>query len=401
MTQQILYTVLSRSTSTALNFFIALLVARHGGPAIKGEVTLLVTTVWFFIFLSNILGGQALIYLLPRNRVEQLLIPAYVWCILISILGFVFLKVTSLIAVQHVTSVVIISFFSAVTALHQTLLYARKEINRANLLQVLPLGILLIGLALNFYVFRIENVFAYILSSGIGYLVAAMVSFGLIVKSVNWHGAKNSLDWSELLLSFRHGFLFQLVEVLQLLNLRYYFFQLGHQQGMQYLGIFSVGISVLESVWLIPRSIHTVNYVQVSHQVSETHSYIQTLALLKKNYVWCALALVALFLVPSPIFIWVFGSGFAEVKHAVRFLFPGIWIYSGWWVLFSYYSGNGRYKPLIVSSAFGTATLIMMSYYLLPKYVMSGAGLAATLSFIVATGILGFYFLVLDKVKQH
>lgn len=401
LTRQILYTILARGASTALNFLIALLVARHCGPSIKGEVTLLITTVWFFIFLSNILGGQALIYLLPRNRSEQLLIPAYIWCFIVSVIGFAFLKFSSLIAVQHITSVIIISFFSSITALHQTLLYARKQIYHANLLQVIPLGIVVIGLAINFYVLQTENVFAYIISAGVGYFISTIISFALVIREFNLSHIKERVDWSEVLLSLQHGFLFQLVEVLQLLNLRYYFFQLGNQQGMQYLGIFSVGISVLESVWLIPRSINTVNYIHISHQSSHADSYRETLLLLKINYIWCALALVALFLIPPQVYTWVFGNGFAEVKHAVRFLFPGIWIYSGWWVLFSYYSGVGKYKPLIVSSALGALVLVVLSHYLLPLYVMSGAGLAATFSFTVATFVLGIYFFVLDKNGKH
>ncbi|MCS6934001.1 MAG: hypothetical protein NZM35_02475 [Chitinophagales bacterium] len=393
MYRQVFYTLLTRSSSTALNFLIALLVARHGGPSVKGEVTLLVTTVWFIIFISNLLGGPVLIYLLPRHRLSRLLPPAYIWCLLVALAGYVLLRVMPLIPVEYAAPVTAMGLLSSVTSLHQSALYAQKRIQIANLLQVLPLIILAGVLGVLYYVLPADKVKAYIYGYTAGYLFASILSCLYLFREIKLIPDEAKSIPEELPLLLRQGLIFQLTEVLQLLNLRYYFFQLGNQQGMAYLGIYSVGISVLEAVWLIPRSIYTVNYVDISHQTNLRSAYQQTTRFLQVNFFWCAVVLAALYVVPSVAYVKVFGSGFAEVRHAIRFLFPGIWIYSGWWVMFSYYCGVGRYWPLIISSAFGSMALIALSAYLLPRYVMSGAGLAATLSFAVATAVLGWYYL--------
>jgi O-antigen/teichoic acid export membrane protein len=196
---------------------------------------------------------------------------------------------------------------------------------------------------------------------------------------------------------FQQGFQYQLVEILQLLNLRYYFFQLGLQQGNKYLGIYSIGISILESVWLIPRSIATVHYVSTSNSNEIKKEASRTIRLSQLSFVLCAGALLVLWLVPAEIYVYVFGVGFADVKHSVRFLFPGILIYSLWIVLSSFYFGTGNYKPLLFSNIVGVVTLVIFSSLLIPKYVISGAGLSATLSFFTATIILLLHFAINNR----
>ena len=82
----------------------------------------------------------------------------------------------------------------------------------------------------------------------------------------------------------------------------------------------------------------------------------------------------------------------------MRFLFPGILVYSIPIVISSFYFGIGKYKPLIVANAVGALTLIIFSFILIPKYVMSGAGLAASISFAVASLSLFVFFVIEPKI---
>ena len=95
---------------------------------------------------------------------------------------------------------------------------------------------------------------------------------------------------------------------------------------------------------------------------------------------------------PAQVYAYVFGPGFSQVKHSVRYLVPGIWVYNIWLVVGSFYLGTGRYKPLILSNIAGVVALLLLSSWLIPAYVMSGAGLAASVSFTVAAGVLWLFF---------
>ncbi len=399
MRKQIIYTVFSRGASTALNFLIALLIARHSGPAVKGDVTLLITTLSFFIFFSNIMGGQALVYLIPRNKIELLTIPAYAWSVVVALLGFLFLRYTSIIQASHIPSLAVLSLLSSFINIHQTILLAKKKISTSNLVTVVSLLLQVTGVLFCFYFLRISDAYAYIYASLGAYLLTAFVSFFLVKHWVHFSAFKKDFSWNELKQSFRYGLLYQLVEILQLLNLRYYFYQLGLQQGIQYLGVYSIGISILEAVWIIPRSISTVHYVSTSNSEKIKHEAQQTLRLVKLSFVLCASALLCIYLIPSPVYVFVFGEGFADVKHSMRFLFPGILVYSIPVVISSFYFGIGKYKPLIVSNMAGAATLVLFSFILIPKYVMSGAGLAASISFAMASFVLFVWFMWEQKIS--
>ena len=399
MQKQIIYTVLSRGASTALNFFIALLVARHAGPAVKGDVTLLITTLSFFIFFSNIMGGQALVYLIPRNKIELLTIPAYAWSVVIALIGFLFLRYTSIIQTNHIPSLAALSILWSFISIHQTILLAKNKISNSNLVSILSLLFQVSGVLVCFYFLRINDAYAYIYSSLISYALTGIVSFFMVKHWIHFSAFKKDFSWNELKQSFRYGLLYQLVEILQLLNLRYYFYQLGLQQGIQYLGIYSIGISILEAVWIIPRSMATVHYVFISNSTEIKREAQITVQLTKWSLLLCSAALLLIYLIPSPVYVFVFGQGFADVKHSMRFLFPGILIYSIPVVISSFYFGIGKYKPLIIANAMGTLTLIAFSFILIPKYVMSGAGLAASISFAVASLVLFVFFMVDQKIR--
>ena len=399
MQKLIVNTAIARALSTALNFIIALLIARHAGPTVKGDVTLLITTIWFLIFFSNILGGQVLVYLIPRNKIELLIVPAYCWSVFIAVAGFMFLKSTHLIHANHIPSIVVLSFLSAIVSIHQTVLLARKQITNANIIQIIPLLGQLAGILICFYYAHISDAYAYIYASLIAYTVTAAISFIPVQKFIHIKGTREFFAATELKTSFKYGLLFQLIEILQLLNLRYYFYQLGIQQGSKYLGIFSIGISILEAVWIIPRSIATVHYVQTSHTSDIKTEASRAVQLFKFSFVLCAFALFVIWLVPSSVYTMVFGPGFSGVTRGMRFLFPGILIYCFPLVISSFYFGTGKYRSLIISNAVGFVSLVVFSWLLIPRYVMSGAGLAATLSFSIAAFTLFVLFIVDTQIR--
>jgi O-antigen/teichoic acid export membrane protein len=121
--------------------------------------------------------------------------------------------------------------------------------------------------------------------------------------------------------------------------------------------------------------------------------------LTKFSFVICALALLLLWLVPSSVYTFAFGPGFHDVKHSVRFLFPGILIYSLPIVISSFYLGTANYKPLIISNLTGAVSVVVFSMLLIPPYVMSGAALAATLSFAITAFLLFVYFMMDNNIS--
>lgn len=390
----LVHTILTRATSTVLNFAIALVIARHAGPLVKGEVTLLLTIVTFYSFFSNIFGGQVLIYLIPKGNTEWIILPAYLWSMAVALMGYVVLSITPICPPALILPVTMLGLLSSLTGIHQSLLMARQQIYSANTLTVIPLLFQMCGLYFCFYQWNINGADAFIYSAIAGYIFTSF--YGLWLSKPDFKHEQQGHSQSVMLQEqLRHGLKFQLVEVLQLLNLRYYFFQLGLQQGAQYLGIFSIGISVLEAVWIIPRSMAAVNYVETS--TAKKRDTEHTVFLLKLNTLLVVVALLLIFIVPNHLYVRIFGNGFADVKHSMRFLYPGILLYSFHFIMSSYFLGRGQYGPLLMANTIGVLTLVISASFLIPVYVMSGAGLSATLSFAAATVLLFLFFVQKSK----
>ncbi len=367
-------------------------VARHLGPGSKGTVTLLVTAMTFFLFISNILGGQTLIYLVPRNNLNSLVKPAYLFSILIAIVGYLVLLVTNIIPSHFIEIICLSGLLASITHIHQSILFGKQKIKKANVISVIPVAIQTAGILLCFYVLHYNNVNAFALSLLGSYAFTTVFSFFWVQKDFSVFPLfKNDLN-AELIKSFYSGVQFQLIEILQLVNFRLYFFILGAQQGLVSLGVYSVGISILEAVWIIPRSISTVHYVSISNTEEIKKESVRTIQLLKTSLLITGMILILISLVPAQVYAFVFGKSFEGITHSIRFLFPGIWVYNFVLVISSFYLGTGRYKPLIVTHLAGVVTLIIASLLLIPQYYMSGAGLAATVSFIVAALVSIYFF---------
>lgn len=393
MHREIINTVFTRAASTFLNFLTALIIARHAGPAVKGEVTLLITTVWFVVFVSNILGGPVLVYVIPRSSIEKLLGPSYLWSFITAGLCFAFLSIVNILPASFIIPVTAIALLSSLASIHQTILLGKKEIKRSNLVSIIMLLIQTAGVVVCFYALNVHNAYAFVYATLAAHAIGMLLSGYYLRNEIMALRFSSFTVSSELKSLIRHGFLYQLVEVLQLLNLRFYFFQLGLQQGNKYLGIYSIGISILEAVWLIPRAISTVHYVSTSNSAEIKQEAMRTVSLTQISFVVSGIALLLIWLVPAQVYVFVFGEGFADVKHSVRYLFPGILVYNLWLVISSFYFGTGNYKPLLVSNIAGVVSLVAFSAFLIPEYVMSGAGLSASLSFFTASIVLVAFFM--------
>lgn len=326
-----------------------------------------------------------------------MVIPAYFWSFIVSLLGFAFLKFTHLVHAYHIPAVAALSFLSAIISINQTILLAKEKIFAANTLIILPLILQLIGILLCFYVYKISDSYAYIYASLLAFAITLIISLYLTHNLIHFSSFVADFSSADMVVSFRYGILFQLVEILQLLNLRYYFYQISLQEGNRYLGIYSIGISILEAVWIIPRGISTVHYVSTSNTDALKKQAEKTVQLVMFSAGLCFLALLLIWIIPAGVYISVFGPGFSDVKHSMRFLLPGIFIYSIPIVLSSFYLGVARYKPLIFANLAGFLSLAIFSVLLIPRFVMSGAGLAASLSFFVVAGVLTAFFVSENK----
>jgi len=370
------------------------MISRSLGPALKGETTLIVTTIFIITFCANLVGGYALVNIIHKEKADAVLLPSYLWSVLIAIISFVVIKLVPSGIEHYAFHISLLALLSSVTGAHQVILMSRNKYNEHNILVFAPVILNFVFLALAFYLFSQKSIETFF---GAMYF-ASSLNLLLSIFFIRHLPDVKQLDFA--LANFRTvirlGIRFQSVELLQLLHLRLYFFLLiaFTENGFYNLGVYSVGIAILEAIWIVGRGVATMNYAATvkSPSVDFTMKYLRITLLLS------AIGLVAVFAIPIEWYAYIFGEGFTYVKYSVKYLFPGIGLYCFVLVLGSYLMGIEKYKAMMAIHIIGIVVSSGLCVLWIPKYEMSGAGLAATVSFAVAALMSVIFFLRETKI---
>jgi O-antigen/teichoic acid export membrane protein len=394
--QGITHTSIFRLLSTVSNFLIALLLARFLGPKVKGDATIFITTTTFLAFFCSFVGGQALVYLVPRFRVENLIVPAYIWTLLVCGICYVLFLHYDVFTWRRSLNICIVAMLSSLVNINASVLLAKKEIQRYNLINVLPVIVTTIGLLCGILFLHADNIYGYLYPLYAGYLIAVAVSFAFAVRYVNIRMTATVFD--DLDSALKYGVGFQIFDLLQLLNFRLYFFLFYHLQGAADLGLFSTGVSILEAVWILGRSVFVIHYSDFSSSDDKEIAIRQTLRYIKIVSGLSFVLLAGIALCPTSVYGFVFGQYFANIKHEVKWLFPGVLIYGITLVIQSVYLSKASYGRLILAQFVGLVVSVTLCYLWIPRYYYSGAAASASAAYITCTLIMLAFFIYDFKV---
>jgi O-antigen/teichoic acid export membrane protein len=358
---------------------------------IKGDAAIIFTTVTFVVYFCNIIGGQAMVYLIPRLRLEKLILPAYLWTLIVTLSAYLIFSFFHVFTPFRAFNICLLSLFVSLINIHATILLAKQKIKEYNTLYALPIFLSLLGMLVAIYGYDLRTVRAYIYPLYFGYIVTLILSFFYCFKYL----IELSLSgvFEEIESSFKFGGSYQLVDLFQLLNLRFYFYLLYYLQGTVDLGFYSLGVSLLEVVWIFARSVSVVSY---SHHSSENNNEVlvkETLRYLKMSLILSLVGLLFVMAVPVEGYRILFGESFMYIKYSVKWLYPGVLVYNVMLVVQSYYFSKGKYSKLIFANIAGFLAGLMVCNLLIPSYYFSGASAGASISFILSSIIILMFFI--------
>ncbi|MCO5281713.1 MAG: hypothetical protein M9931_11775 [Chitinophagales bacterium] len=382
----------ARLLSLLFNFLVVLAVSRSLGPILKGETTIWITTIFIGVFASNIVGGLSLVNFLKRNEESSVFTATYIWslfsCLIFAFIACAFLHRNF----AFCLNIFFLTFLSSLFSFHQTALLGKSRFRAFNFVFFLQPFVLWTVLFVLLYLFQYKTFNAFVIALYSSFVASYFISLMMLLKSEK---ITFSFSFNKFKAMLANGFPFQAAELLQLLHLRLYFFLLAgfNEGGLYNLGIYSVGISILESVWVFPRSVATINFAATAKNPSAAN----TLRWLRLSLLCSFIALLLIFSVPTELYALVFGDGFLYVKYAVKYLFPGIGLYVIVLVLGSHLMAEEKYKAMSVIHSTGIAVSLLLCRIWIPHYEMSGAGLAATVSFAAAAAMILVYFLKIEK----
>ncbi len=383
----------AKALTAAINLLVAIILSQYLGPSGKGLTSLIITTITFILVFANLVGGATLVYLVPRHPSSRLLIPSYAWTIAAALAGYLVLKAFPLADPSFSIHICILSVMNSLTSIHTTMLIGREKIRQANLIGLVQPFVLVISLFVIFSNASESGIHHYLASLYVSFGAALLVSVIFYRKTFGVTAPGNLKEiWPVFREMLHYGFVNQLAHITQMLSFRLSFYVLEHYHGTAALGVYSNGISLAESVWMIGKSISLVQYARISNIDDRGRSAELTAMLSRVSVAVSLLLLVPMLLLPEGFYVMIFGEGFSETRMVLITLAPGVLVYNYSILAGHYFSGTGRYAVNAAISTIGLAVSLVLYFTLIPSYGSLGAGLATSLSYAATSAMFLFRF---------
>ena len=383
----IIQTIAGKSAILLLNFAVVVLSTRLWGTEGRGAIALFIANLSLISSVTNIFTGSSVSYFLSKYSLSKLILQAYLWVFAAAvILGIVFR------IYDHATPSVflfVVAVLVGFTAFHSSVFIGEQRIGYYNLITVVQ-PVFQIGAMLLFYFWIDKSYFAYFYGMILSYFFVFVICKTLTKKThgkISYH-----LDNSAAKDTFLFGWQIELSNFLQFFNYRLSFYFLNYFMGTASVGVFSIGVTISEAIWIVSRSISLVQYSNVVKQGNTKDSRDETKITAKYSLFISLLCLVFVLCLPEQVFSFVFGRGFEGVKQVIVWLSPGILAIAISNVYGNYFSAIGKTKILILKSAVGVVFTVGLSFWLIPILQITGACLVNASSYVASSVILFSFF---------
>ena len=166
---------------------------------------------------------------------------------------------------------------------------------------------------------------------------------------------------------------------------------------MSSVGIFSVGVTISEAIWVFSRSMALVQYSKVLKMGDTVEAWRETRRVTLITLAITVFCIAVAACVPMSVFEFVFGDGFGEAKIVILMLAIGIAANSVAQVLFNYFSALGRLKILLLRSSAGLVVTLSLAFVFIPMWNIEGACVVNSCSYLVSSAVLVGFFVKCRK----
>jgi O-antigen/teichoic acid export membrane protein len=397
---KILNTFGTRLLSAVLNLLITVIISRLLGPEGKGQQGIIIATIAYILVFANLMGGSAIVYLVPRFSSSVILVPAYVWSVITGVGFFIALHLFNLVDVGMIAHICILALVNGFTAINSSVLIGKEKIATSNLIAFVQPLIITLSLVVFFFLLQQNTIQSYIIALYISFGTAFLISLFYLGKFTEKFAISPWGSYSTIIgYLFRYGLLNQLAHIFQLLSFRMSYYWLEQTYSSAEVGIYSNGTSLVESIWLISRSISLVQYARIANSPDRLYSQKLTLQLTYAGMIVSFFGLLVLVLLPSQVFTSIYGVGFGEVGNVIRSLAPGVLLFNVALIIGHYFSGTGKYHVNTIASFVGLIVATIAFNYMIPAYGITGAGWATSISYFFTSLIVVWFFVKESKIS--
>lgn len=395
MIKNIIQTLFTKGFVAIINFLILIVSAKYLGVNTRGEISLFVLNIANIQIINEIYTGYSLVYFVPKFSLKKIFTNGLVWTLITtSVSNIIFYFLNKDIPGFEI-DMFLLSLLIILNTFNMVILLAREKVKLYNILSMLQPALLLISilfyaLVLNEFTFK-----AYIIPLYISFSVAFLFSFLAVIKLVKTGEDKTEYALKPIL---ENGFFCQLAGWFHLLANRFslYFFATSAM-----IGLYSAASSLIESVWIISTGISPIVLARISNTGDTDFNRKITLALAKASFLLSVVAVTVVYFLPQPLFTFLLGKDFREVKEVMLLISPGIIFISFSTIISHYFSGLGKLKFIAFCNFLGFVITASLAPFLISLYGVKGAAIVANSSYFISSVTLFIGFIINAKISMR
>ncbi len=387
MIKKIIQTIFSKGIISILNFIIVILTAKYTGAIGRGEISLMYLNITLVLMINDLIGGSALVYLIPKIGAKKIILPAFLVAVCSGILLPLVLNFYHQYSAQQLIWFISLSLTLNLSSVSNVFLNGLNKIKFTNIFSVVQTAIIFLALCYFIFILQQNSSTVYFASLLIGFSLNFLLS--LFVLFPNLFPIEKAPVFKTMKEILAYGFIVQAGNLIQLLNYRISYYLIDvfyHEKGKFMLGVFSTGSSVAESAWVIMNGISMVQYAAISNSdPSDKKSISFSLQSAKLSLILTAIFMLIIILIPNSLFIYFFGNDFIEMQEVIKILSPGIIIMGFTGIYSHYFAGIGLMKVSTYASIAALFVSIISGIILIPLLGLHGAAFSMVLSYFTSS----------------
>jgi O-antigen/teichoic acid export membrane protein len=390
VTRDVLFSISGRLFIALLNFAILFATASWFGPAIRGEASLLIANLAIVQLATDIVNGPGLIYLSKRNFLPRLFKASLVWTFGSSFLIISGLTLLGVSPSESFGLLFVLSCVFSVNIFTLQIILSEKKIRVYYFLQILQQALQLLLIVLAYHYGKI-SFHSFCLSVLIPLLLITPFSTFLAFRFRSSSGESETTGNTPGFLNIlKTGSNAQVSNLFNFVATRISYYMIASDK--EFLGVFSVAITICESVWIITYGFASILYPEIASSKNGTQNIRLTQNYLRYTMLLSATALIVLVCLPDRLFVWLLGAQYAGISDWFVWLAPGIFLMAIAKLLWNYFAGSGLFRLNNIAWASGSAVSVLATYVLLQQYGTQGLALATNLSYAVIALLLLLFF---------
>lgn len=395
MIKRIITTIFSKGIAAISNFLLVMLSAYFMGATVRGEFALIILAVSIVNMIQDIGAGAAFSYFTPQFSAKTLFSVVTPWLVIWALILPPILTFFNLTPSGFTCYITILAVLQGGISASQNYLIGRKQIYGLNLLELIKAISVLLSF-LFFHFLNRDSIYSLLNAYIIGFSCTFLIAFYFLIKTIK---NETQIDSTPKLSKqlFRFGIEIQANNIAQLMNYRLLYFFIEKLEGLALLGVFSVTVSIAETIWVLCRSIASIQYAKLINSTDQNLNIELTNSAARISGLLTLCGILLIMIIPSFIYIELFGKGFYQITSILPYLSIAILSLSIFTLFNHFFSASNQNKLNIKGSFLGNLILISIAYPLIHVGGIYGAACAYSTTHL----IMFIYFFRKYQLQSH